>query len=43
LESNPPVLVFLPIPGMEGRDGRKGKGDEDADYTDRLKLLPASH
>jgi hypothetical protein len=31
--------VFLPIPGM---DGGRAK-DEDADYTDRLKLLPASH
>jgi hypothetical protein len=40
LESNPPALVVsLPIPGIEWREG---KGD-DADYTDRLVLLPASH
>jgi hypothetical protein len=29
-----PALVFLPVPGLEWREGKGG--DEDADYTDRL-------
>jgi hypothetical protein len=32
LESNPPALVSLPIPGIEWGEG---KSVEDADYTDR--------